>query len=588
MLPACKPPAFVRTWALEWNSMMLQFSKAGRRSSVLASFGLCMLASLSSAAERPMLHFVAKGAEPTFAPWGTEPWIQRAALAAPDGAINDYLGRSVALDGDIAVVGAAGSDVGGAESQGAAYIFVHSGDAWTEAAKLTAPDGASGDEFGFAVSISGDTIVIGSRFAAIDGSAGRGAAYVFVHTGTDWVEQAKLTADDGIAFDELGFSVAIAGDTVLVGAPFANGSQGKVYAFARTGADWSGQGTLVAQDGASSDRFGLAVAISGDTAIMGSPSADVGANTDQGAAYVYTRASGSWSLQAKLAGDDSAPFDEFGNSAAIDGDTVIVGAHVTNIGNNGNQGAAYAFVRDGETWSQQTKFVADDGSFTDEFGFSVVVSGDTAAIGALFANPGGNENQGEAYIFRRSEGAWSQSASLVSDGGAGDEFGIGIAIDGNTALVGADFAAVGGEWRGAAYVFAPDAPPAPRADITPGTLNFELAPGTSTSDTLTIANTGDAGSTLDYSIFEAASADCGTAADASWLDVAPIDGEVAAGSSQDVTVDVDASGLVAGEYPAWLCISTSDPALGMVPIPVTLVVSGQDPDVIFVDGFDGA
>lgn len=139
---------------------------------------------------------------------GAEPWTHRAKLVAPDGAINDFLGRAVSIDGNTAVVGAAGADVGGSSSQGAVYVFVRSGDTWAEQTKLTAEDGAAGDEFGFAVAISADTIAVGARFATVDGINGKGAVYMFVRSGTEWIAQAKLAAKDGAAFDQLGFSVA--------------------------------------------------------------------------------------------------------------------------------------------------------------------------------------------------------------------------------------------------------------------------------------------------------------------------------------------------------------------------------------------
>jgi len=247
---------------------------------------------------------------------GSDPWTERAELIPADGAASDYLGRSVAIDGDTAVVGAAAADVGDNMDQGAAYVFVRSGDTWTQTAKLTSSDGAAGDEFGFAVAISGDTIVIGSRFSAIGGVNGAGAAYVFVRSGTDWLPQGKLTADDGAAFDELGFSVAADGDTAVVGAPFANSSRGKVYVFTRSGTDWTGQAMLAADDAADFDRFGLALAVKADTLLIGSPSADIGANTDQGAVYVFDRSGVTWTSSAKLAADDGGAFDEFGNAVA--------------------------------------------------------------------------------------------------------------------------------------------------------------------------------------------------------------------------------------------------------------------------------
>src|SRR5262249_54205608 len=155
-----------------------------------------------------------------------------------------------------------------------------------------------------------------------------------------------------------------------------------------------------ADDGAASDRFGLSLAVVDDTAIVGSPSAANGANSYQGAAYVFARSAGDWTLQTKLLASDGAAFDEFGISVALDAGTALVGAHFADVVYSG-QGAAYAFVRDGDVWSEQGKLVSDDAFFADEFGFSVAVSGDTAAVGALFADAGGTENEGEAYIFSR-------------------------------------------------------------------------------------------------------------------------------------------------------------------------------------------
>ena len=409
----------------------------------LVSCVLAFAASLAGASSHPRV------------PAGGEPWVQRAKLVASDGASNDFLGRSVALEGDVAVVGAAGSDPDGAEAEGAAYVYVRSNGTWSEAAKLTASDGAAGDEFGFAVAISGDTIVVGARFASVDAISGAGAGYVFVRSGDAWVEQAKLVADDGAAFDELGDSVAIDGDTVLLGAPFRNSSRGEVYAFVRDGNTWTAQGSMIADDGADFDRFGLALAIEGDTALIGSPSADVGANTDQGAVYAFARDAGTWSFATQVTAEDGAAFDEFGNALSIDGDTLAVGAHAANIGPVGNQGAAYAFVRDGGAWTQQAKLIDDtDGFFGDEFGISVGVSGDDIAVGALFADPDGDENEGRAYVFHRDGGTWSRSATLTADDGVtGAEFGIGIAIDAGIVVVGAEFGPVDGDWRGAAYVF---------------------------------------------------------------------------------------------------------------------------------------
>ena len=342
-----------------------------------------------------------------------------------------------------------------------------------------------------------------------------------------------------------------------------------------------------ADDGAASDRFGLSLAVDGDIAIFGSPSAQIGANGYQGAAYVFARSADAWSLKTKLTTSDGAAFDEFGVSVALDAGTAVVGAHYADVVYSG-QGAAYAFVGSGDTWSEEGKLVSDDAFFGDEFGFSVAVSGDTAAVGALFADAGGTENEGEAYIFTRGAGTWSEAAKLFPDTATmGGEFGIGVAVESDTAIVGAESAPVAGDFRGAAYVFSSaSATPVPAAQVSPGALSFSLAPGTSDMQPIGIANVGDAGSTLAFSIYEAADATCGAPADAAWLDAMPIDGSVAAGASQDVQVSADASALDDGEYTAWVCVSTSDPVQAFVPVAVTLTVSGTNPDVIFEDGFD--
>ncbi len=572
--------------------MTLHVFGARRRWNARALLALGALIFVSSAMAAPAvpLRFAAREAlvrDAVVAPWDTD-WTLRAELTAADGAGSDYLGRSVSLDGDTAVVGAAGADIDGAEAQGAVYVFVRSGDAWTQQAKLTASDGAAADEFGFAAAISGDTIVVGARFAAIDGINGHGAAYVFVRANGTWTEQAKLFADDGATYDEAGFSVAIEGDTALVGAPFANSSQGKAYVFTRSGTDWSAEATLAADDGAASDRFGLAMRVAGDTAIVGSPSATIGTNSDQGAAYVFARNAGTWSFATKLTASDGAAYDEFGDAVALDGDTALVGAHFADVGGFSGQGAAYAFVRDADAWSEQGKLVSDDGFFGDEFGISVAVSGDTAAVGALFADAGGTENEGEAYIFTRADGAWSEAAKLFPDTATmGGEFGIGITLESDTVIVGAESAPVDGEFRGAAYVFSSaSATPVPAAQVTPMTLEFSLAPGGSAAQPIGIANIGDAGSTLAFSIYEAGDATCGAPVDAAWLEATPLDGSVDAGASQDVQVTVDATALGDGDYTAWLCVSTSDPAQAFVPVAVALSVSGVNPDAIFADGFE--
>jgi len=386
-------------------------------------------------------------------------WTQQGKLTASDGAAGDLFGYSVALSGDTALVGAYGDDVGANSDQGSAYVFTRSGTTATQQAKLTASDGAAGDRFGYSVALAGDTALVGAYYDAVGANDIQGSAYVFTRSGTTWTQQVKLTASDGAAYDLFGYSVALSGDTALVGAYWddvgANGDQGSAYVFTRSGTTWSEQAHLTDSDGEADDYFGGSVALSGDTALVGAADDDVGANADQGSAYVFTRSGTTWSLQQKLTASDGAAYDYFGGSVALSGDTALVGAYYDAVGANDTQGSAYVFTRSGTTWSLQQKLTASDGAAGDRFGLSVALSGDTALVGADLDDVGANADQGSAYVFTRSGTIWSEQAHLTaSDGAAGDHFGLSVALSGDTALVGADGDDVGANSdQGSAYVF---------------------------------------------------------------------------------------------------------------------------------------
>ena len=385
-------------------------------------------------------------------------WTQQAKLTAADGAASDVFGGSVAISGNTAIVGAFADDVGINTDQGSAYIFVRTGTTWTQQAKLTATDGAASDNFGTYVGISGDTAIVGAAYVDVGSNLDQGSAYIFVRTGTTWTQQTKLTAPDGATADYFGWSVAISGDTAVVGAIFdsvdTNTNQGSVWVFSRVGSRWIGPDLrLIASDGAAEDRFGSSVAISGNTAIFGAYGDDVGANADQGSAYIFIRSGANWIQQAKLTASDGAAGDHFGLSVALSGDTAIVGAfHGTTYLDDGS---AYIFTRSGSTWTQQAKLSATDGVFYHGFGASVALAGDTAIVGANWDVIGVNAQQGSAYIFTRSGSSWTQQAKLTaSDGAASDNFGYSVALAGNTAIIGAFGDDIGANSdQGSAYIF---------------------------------------------------------------------------------------------------------------------------------------
>ena len=250
---------------------------------------------------------------------------------------------------------------------------------WRHESSMTSSDGTAEDLFGYSVAVSGSTAIVGSVGSDVGANSNQGAAYIFIHSGNSWTQQAKLNADDGAAFDNFGRSVAIDGDTVIVGTTGdvgLNDNQGKAYVFVRSGTIWTQQTMLTANDGTAQDFFGTSVAISGETAIVGATFDDVGANADQGSAYIFVRSKNSWSQQAKLTADNGAAFDNLGNCAAISGDTVIVGAYFADVGGNANQGAAYIFARSDDRWIQEAQFTAN----TALFGNSVAIDGDTAVV----------------------------------------------------------------------------------------------------------------------------------------------------------------------------------------------------------------
>ena len=376
-------------------------------------------------------------------------------LVADDGDANEFFGFSVAIAGDIAVVGAQGDDENGDES-GAAYVFTRSDAGWSQEAKLTANDAEAGDQFGGSIALFGETILVGARRKDDNGDES-GAAYLFTRYDSDWIQQAKLTAADGEAGAEFGRSVALSDDTLIIGAARDDEKgedSGSVYVFTRSGTNWSQLAKLTAADGAKGDVFGISVALDGDTALIGAD-LDDDKGEDSGSVYVYTRSKGTWSQQAKLTAADAGNVDIFGVRVAISGDTALIAARRDDDDVNGvDSGSAYVFIRSGTSWTQQAKLTADDAEAGDLFGYNVALYEDTGIVTAAMDDDKGL-NSGSAYVFIRSGTSWTQQAKLTAaDGAADDVFGWSVSLFGNTAMIGAPtsiFELPGGS--GSAYIF---------------------------------------------------------------------------------------------------------------------------------------
>lgn len=360
-------------------------------------------------------------------------------ITASDGAGGDYFGYSVAIEGDYALVGATYKRIGSNSNQGAVYVFVRSGNGWIQQQRLTASDGEAFDFFGNSVALLGNYALVGAPRKTIGSNQYQGVVYVFMRSGNNWIQQQRFTASDGTANDSFGISVALSGEYALVGATYknigSNKNQGAAYVFVRSDNGWIEQQRLTASDGAASEYFGYSVALSGEYALVGADSKTLGSNGAQGAAYVFVRSGSSWSQQQQIIANDGETNDHFGHSVALWGEYALVGAYGKSIGNNGAQGAAYVFMRSGSSWSQQQRLTANDGAAGDVFGISVALSNNYAIVGAYGKTVGSNSNQGAAYLFMRSGTTWSQRQQFTDNTATRTGFAVGLS--GRAYIVGA-------------------------------------------------------------------------------------------------------------------------------------------------------
>ncbi len=452
------------------------------------------------------------------------PIARQADLKADNGDVKDRFGCSVAVDGDTMVVGAkyensSATGVNGtpdvaATSSGAAYVFVRRGTTWVQQAYLKASQVNADDEFGWSVAIAGDTVVVGafredSSTTGVNSTPNErardsGAAYIFVRHGTNWSQQAYLKASQVTADDAFGKSVAVSGETVVVGATSEfrrdhglSPVPGAAYVFVRSGTTWTQQARLQAHQDGSGDEFGSSVALDRDTLIVGamrddSGTAGVNGGPNEhvrgvGAAYAFVRNGTFWTLQANLIASQVTADDRFGHSVAVSGDTAVVGALFEDSSSTGvnsvpnesatDSGAACVFVRRGTNWTQQAYLKASQVTGGDYFGRSVTVSGDTVVVGAFLEDSGTTGfnsvpdesavGSGAAYVFVRRGTSWIQHTYLKAPTvKAGHQFGYAVSVSDDTVIVGAPWHN-GTTSSGAAYVYTGLGLPAFAKVVTP-------------------------------------------------------------------------------------------------------------------------
>ena len=365
--------------------------------------------------------------------------------------IGDEFGDAVSIDGDFAVVSASSEDNIRGDNAGAVYIYERTGDReWTQIKKLTATDGETGDRFGFSVAIDGDTVVVGARQANVTATSD-GAVYVFQRDegGTDnWGLVKKLIGSRNSSRDHFGHAVAVSGNRIAVGARLDDDlgtNSGSVYIFDRNlgGTDnWGERTRIKASDAQGGDQFGFSVALDGNNLLVGARKDD-DAGVDSGSVYFLQRDAGgsnNWGEFNKLTAPDGLRNDWFGFSVALDGNYAVVGKPIR----NGRQrpGEVYTYERNGSSWGFTTSFGAESNTDADQFGYSVSLDGNKAAIGARLEDSA-VQNAGLIAVHTRGTGGfnnWGLDYELFQDDAAqGDYFGEAVAISGDWIVGGSPF-----------------------------------------------------------------------------------------------------------------------------------------------------
>jgi len=324
-------------------------------------------------------------------------WIEEQKLTASDAGVMDNFGWSVSISGDVAIVGAHMNDDAGLNS-GSIYIFRFNGTTWEEEAKLTASDAAAEDLFGFSVAIDGNLAIVGAQ-RNDDMDTDSGTAYVFRYDGSVWNEESILMPNNSLAHAYFGTSVDIKGNTVIVGAihdEHSNVRTGSAYIYGYTGSYWDYQGKLTAGDGAAGDLFGISVSLDNNYAAVGaSMKSDEGSNS--GAVYVFEYDGANWNEYQKILPDDLSENHRFGGSVAVENGTMIVGA-IGDAALGLYSGAAYIFVNAGSGFDQDLKLLPGDGVEGTRYGIAVDIYNDRVIVSA-FLDASIGSGSGSAYIY---------------------------------------------------------------------------------------------------------------------------------------------------------------------------------------------
>lgn len=337
-----------------------------------------------------------------------ENWIQQARLTPSIPKAGDLFGSAVAIDRDTIVVGAVGNDSidengDDAPEMGAVYIFTRSGDQWQQQAKIEPEDGVKADYFGNSVAIAGERIVVGASGKDLGNTSDAGKVYTFYRSGTQWYQSQSITAPDLEANDNFGASLDIDGPRVVIGAP-SDDRVGAAFIFYRTGSTWAQESKIEPDDDHLGDNFAASVSIEDELVVVGAPFADpeIGGRqvTNAGAAYVYRKRANTWSQDSKLVLENASAFDNFGGSVTTSGNSIVVGATGQDYFSMLRVGSAFTFVRNQDSWENQTQILSGAPYSDSNFGSSIAINGELIIVG----EPGTSSKAGSIHVYSIEEG----------------------------------------------------------------------------------------------------------------------------------------------------------------------------------------
>eukprot|EP00002_Diphylleia_rotans_P015141 TRINITY_DN2932_c0_g1_i6.p1 TRINITY_DN2932_c0_g1~~TRINITY_DN2932_c0_g1_i6.p1 ORF type:complete len:427 (-),score=41.10 TRINITY_DN2932_c0_g1_i6:408-1688(-) len=389
----------------------------------------------------------------------SQSWTQQAILTASNKAADDQFGMCVAITDNYALVSAHGAAAGTLTDAGLAYIFSRNGDSWAEQQILSSSNRAASDLFGRSVSLTDNYALVGAHYANPGSVSDAGSAYVFVRNQTIWIEQAILTASNKASSDNFGYAVSLTDNYALAGAFQADAgtlsNAGSAYVYARSGTSWNQISILTASNKAAADNFGFSVALTDTYVLVGSYCADVDLLLDSGAAYIYLRSGNTYSEESILTASNKATGDKFGHAVALSSTYAVVGAPFADIGTFIEPGIVYVFTKNGVVWTESTFLTASTKFQNARLGFSVGASDVYVLAGAYQADPGSVGDAGAAYVYSFSGTAWIEQAILTASNKLTlDRLGWFVAITNYYAIAGAYQADPGGlNAAGAAYIY---------------------------------------------------------------------------------------------------------------------------------------